>query len=411
MGMFYLISRIKLKRGSVKKAKKWPIKFMYDLPIVIVGGGVAGLATAIALAVHGIKSIVIERAKKVGEVDRGDVLHKSTIDIFNGWNVPQLTQYYNAIEITKFCILNMVGQKIFQFDLTGEMGLEYAFTVLRHPDIERALEETALKTSLVSVMRGVSCSDLITNGHRITGVVTSSGVMHSALTVIANGAQSKLRNNYFQGGSYHQYPVSFYNARFKLIPEFSDTGYYVLGKGGVMIMVPLPNNEMRIGIQTFNRSDKQDLPSPNNIKSIIQERLRTFPVDELNFIDAHTYKVSKSLSKTFYIPGAVLVGDAAHTVHPAGGQGMNLAIQDAQLLGELLSSGNLSDDLVSKACLKYSQQRRKELKAILRRTHFMGQMSLTSSDSVIKSRELLLRSTNKMPKLKKMVFRRIVMVN
>lgn len=386
---------------------------MKSLSVVIVGGGVAGLALANALAVRGINSTVLEKTKSPGEIDRGDVIHQSILDILEKWQIAHLLKKYDALEFTDFRILNHKGIEVFHFDLAKELDSRAAFTVLRHPDIERMLEEAATSTGRVTIMRNTPCIELMTKGSRVIGVVTPINKIPASLTIFATGLRSSLRDKYFGEKMLYHYPVAFYNARFKLVPEYSDTGIYVLGKHGVMIMVPLPHQEMRIGIQ-FSKRDNSEFISPKNIKDVICERLENFPIDSLEFIDAHVYKVTKSLNRSFWIPGAALIGDAAHTVHPAGGQGMNLAFQDAEALAQCLEESRATDSnpkLVDKSCAIYSYRRRKQIKNVLRRTHLMGMMSLLKSPVFISTREQLLMLADRIPSLKRLVFRRIVSVS
>ena len=51
--------------------------------------------------------------------------------------------------------------------------------------------------------------------------------------------------------------------------------------------------------------------------------------------DVHVYSIARSLAERFWAPGAALAGHAAHTTHPAGATGMNLAISGAARLVEL----------------------------------------------------------------------------
>jgi 2-polyprenyl-6-methoxyphenol hydroxylase-like FAD-dependent oxidoreductase len=380
---------------------------MDRLHTAIVGGGVAGLAMANALAARGISSTVFEKTASPGEIDRGDVIHHSILEIFKTWGVYDLLKKYNAIEFTKFYILNHDGSRIFGFDLARDLNPPASFTVLRHPDIQRMLEEAALSTGLVQVEHNTPTVDLLKERGRIVGIRTSKGRVDARFTVIANGARSTLRDNYFSGRDYYRYPVSFYNCRFPRLPELGHAGYYILGKQGVMIAAPLPNNEMRIGIQGYDTQVGEKV-STKNIIGIIHQRLRTLPIESLKLIDVHKYPLSKSLSRSFWTPGAALIGDAAHTTHPAGGQGMNLAFQDAEDLAKRLAATDCEDHSVDKACEEYSQCRHGQIKRVLARTHFMGLMSTIESPLFIRSREAWLKLANKTPPFKRFVFRRVV---
>lgn len=375
--------------------------------MIIVGGGIAGLAMANALAVRGLPSIVLERTRSPGEIDRGDVLHRSTLLILEKWGVYQELQSHKPIEFTKFRIFNNDGSQVFQFDSGRDLDSKTKFTVLRHPVIESFLEKAATNTGLVSVMRGVICTDLILENGRVIGVTTSAGDFYARVTIIANGAKSTLRDKYFKGRFLHDYHTSFYNARYKLIPDIDNCGFYVIGTRGVMIFVPLPNREMRIGLQC----ERDERLSQQTAEDIIRARLKTFPPWPLEFIDAHVYPVTMSLSDSLWIPGAVLIGDAAHTVHPTGGQGGNLAFQDAEIFAQYLADIGSSTPELDKACEMYSTRRHKQLKAILARIHFLAQWSLVKNPLLISLRELFLKSANKSRFAKRLIFQRVVDVS
>src|SRR5262245_56451574 len=122
---------------------------------IIVGGGVAGLAMANALAVRGVSSIVLEKTKAPGDVDRGDVIHHVILELFRRWGILELLQKYGALKFTNFRILNQKGATVFRIDLAQQLNPGATFTVLRHPDIERLLEEAAVATGRVSVLRNM----------------------------------------------------------------------------------------------------------------------------------------------------------------------------------------------------------------------------------------------------------------
>jgi 2-polyprenyl-6-methoxyphenol hydroxylase-like FAD-dependent oxidoreductase len=361
--------------------------------VVIAGGGVAGLATANALARRGIRSVVLERRRAPGEIDRGDVIQDSVLPILDRWNLHDRLAAYGPIQLRKFRILNDRAEALFEVDLEHDLPRAARLTLVTHPDLERLLERAALDTGLVTIRRETACLDLLLDGGRV-----------APLTVVACGAQTAIRDRFFPRRRYHEYAFSFYNARVKLVPEYAEAGYYVLGRTGVMVMAPLPKGEMRIGIQ-FRREGSEGVTA-RNFCQMVARRFPAFPVRRLEFLAGHVYHLSKSLNRSLWIPGAVLAGDAAHTVHPAGGQGMNLAFQDAEALAELVSNGQAED--VDSACRRYSARRRRQVKRVLRVTHFMGRLGSMESPSLIRAREILLRACNRSRAFKKRFVQRVI---
>ena len=375
--------------------------------VVITGGGVAGLSVANALAGRGIRSVVLERRRAPGEVDRGDVIHHSVLPLLARWKLQDRLDAYGPIELRMFRVLNERGQTIFEVDLEHDLPRPSRLTLVTHPDLERMLEEAARQTGLVSVRRETPCLDLLVERGRVVGARTDAGEVRAPLTVVSGGAQSTLRDRYFPGRSLYEYDVSFYNARVKLLPEYADAGCYVLGAPGVMIMAPLPGGEMRIGIQ-FRRTNGSEGVSRRNFGEMVARRLSTLPLDKLEFLGGHVYHVARSLGRSLWIPGAVLAGDAAHTVHPAGGQGMNLAFQDAEALAECLGPAHGAPDLLDVACRRYSARRRQEVKRVLRLTHFMGLLGSLERPPLIRARETLLRACNRSRQFKKRFVQRVM---
>ena len=80
-----------------------------------------------ALAARGMSSTIFERTAAPGEIDRGDVIHYSILEIFKGWGVYELLKQYNALQFTKFFVLNHEGHQLFRFDLARDFDPPAAF--------------------------------------------------------------------------------------------------------------------------------------------------------------------------------------------------------------------------------------------------------------------------------------------
>jgi len=61
-----------------------------DSDVIIAGGGVAGLAAAVALGQMGLDCLVLESRVQRGDVDRGDVLHSSSLAALSKWGCDDL---------------------------------------------------------------------------------------------------------------------------------------------------------------------------------------------------------------------------------------------------------------------------------------------------------------------------------
>ncbi|KKC06921.1 hypothetical protein ABW17_02200 [Mycobacterium nebraskense] len=64
---------------------------------------------------------------------------------------------------------------------------------------------------------------------------------------------------------------------------------------------------------------------------------------------SHIYRIKRQHAASYSGPRAALTGDAAHTIHPVGGQGLNIAIQDSAKLAELLATVLLDPQATERA--------------------------------------------------------------
>jgi 2-polyprenyl-6-methoxyphenol hydroxylase-like FAD-dependent oxidoreductase len=94
---------------------------------------------------------------------------------------------------------------------------------------------------------------------------------------------------------------------------------------------------------------------------------------------SHVYRIKRTHAASYAGPHAALTGDAAHTINPVGGQGLNIAIQDSAKLAELLSPVLLDDRATEQAftdaLTEYEAIRRPINAATLELAHTLSQIA------------------------------------
>jgi 2-polyprenylphenol 6-hydroxylase len=89
------------------------------------------------------------------------------------------------------------------------------------------------------------------------------------------------------------------------------------------------------------------------------------PVGELKL-----WPLRRSVAREVVAPGLVLLGDAAHRVHPLAGQGLNLGLQDIEALARVLSEREAFRGLGdAKLLARYARERASQVSAVARLTH------------------------------------------
>jgi 2-polyprenyl-6-methoxyphenol hydroxylase-like FAD-dependent oxidoreductase len=151
-----------------------------------------------------------------------------------------------------------------------------------------------------------------------------------------------------------------------------------LHKSGAVILLPLPNDRMRVAVvvspkQATEWKRLNDAELSNRIAARLP-LLKGIPVFREG---EHIYRMVRMHAESYSTKGAVLIGDAAHLTHASSGQGMNMAIQDADVLSVSVKQfldGEISQE---EALKKYEQLRRPINEATIERSNFMASVVFT----------------------------------
>lgn len=318
----------------------------------IAGGGPAGVMLGYLLARQGVQVVVLEKHADFFRDFRGDTVHPSTLQAMSEMNL--LESYLEKpfqktdrlsvvidekeIPIADFRHLPVVAPYIAmmpQWEFLNHLAEQGralpGFTLLMSTRAERVAETNGRVTAL--------------EAEGPDGPLT----IEADLVVGADGRDSVLRDQSSLPIKDIGAPVDVYWFR---LPRQSG-GTESLGRinsDGMLVMI--------------NRGDYWQcaLPFPKGADAHIRaEGLQAFrdriarlapiladAVDELSsWDDVKLLTVQVNRLETWWKPGLLFIGDAAHAMSPVGGVGVNLAVQDAiaaaRILGAALREGRLSD--------------------------------------------------------------------
>jgi len=308
-------------------------------PVVIVGAGPVGLATAACLARFGIESVVIEKNRCAGEGSRAICLSRRSLEILDwigaaepfvakglGWIRGRA--FYRDRQIHTLCMPHSEAEKFLPM------------TNLQQYYMEEFLAQHCAKQPLVGLRWGSALVDLIQEPQEVIGVVDTpegSYRLRCSYVIAADGARSQVRKLLglsFLGSSFAgryliadiRLPSAYPTERRAWFDPPSNPGSTVL-------MHKQPEDVWRIDYQLHEHDDETVEVQAQRVRARVQRHLDFIGErGDWELIWTSVYS-ARSLALESYVHGHVLfAGDAAHLVPIFGVRGLNSGFADAHNL-------------------------------------------------------------------------------
>ena len=344
-------------------------------PIIISGGGIIGSYISSRLSRHNIKNYVVEK--------RPQLLEKSN-------KIRTLTLNKNSIELLEkegVIIKNQNVTNINVFDedenkLTfnaNELKLKSIAKVVVFDDLQHAIETKINK----NIIYDSEISKINQKNSNLDLEIKNHSPISASLLIGSEGRNSNvasLSNIKKDVKNYHQTALTFL-ARIDLdehtaIQYFSDNGIFAI--------LPIPVDRLGNNFSIVWSIDSSKLLL--NTKDFVNENITFFEkkLDQKINIGSEVLNFNLSSHHFFdYTSGlTVLIGDAAHSIHPLAGQGINLGLADADILcEELISAYKKGYSINSYRVLKSYELRRKSMNEIMLKA-MDGFVSLFGSSNI-----------------------------
>ncbi|MBD2081651.1 FAD-dependent hydroxylase [Leptolyngbya sp. FACHB-17] len=382
-----------------------------DYDIAIVGGGVVGTTFACALKDSGFRVALIEAEVSSLAASRAQAYSISLLSsrIFEGLNIWQ--QISPQVETYKNVRLSDSDYPTAVQFAPCDIGTETLGYVAEHRVLITALQD--LLQTCSNVDRFCPAKVIKTehqSGDVVLDVLLKGEVqqIRSRLVVAADGARSPLRQQAGIKTLGWQYWQACVVATLKLDAPHDNTAYEWFWKTGPSGILPLPGNRCRI-VWTAPRAEAEALLALDDRAFIEAFQARygsKFGTPEIEG-QRYLFPIQLMHSRKYVLPQFALIGDAAHSCHPLGGQGINMGIRDAAALAQVLQTAKKrGENIASLRVLKrYERWRQWENLLILSITDILNRTFSNQIVPIVQLRRLGLWILRTLQPLRTIVFR------
>ncbi|SFP08606.1 2-polyprenyl-6-methoxyphenol hydroxylase [Amycolatopsis arida] len=300
--------------------------------VLIIGAGPVGLAAAIVLTQHGHDVVVVDAQAEGANTSRAAVVHSRTLELLEPYGVAA-TLTARGVPAPRFTIRDRDRILIpVPFD---DLPTAYPYTLMVSQADTEAFLLARLEELGGKVRRPTTVTDVRQDSTGVTATVEDGSELRADYLIGADGMHSVIRDRAGIGFSGGTYAESFALADVRLTggAEGNEVILY-FSPDGLVVVAPLPGGLHRI-VATVDQAPKA--PDMAFVQQLLDTRgPQAHPAIVREVVWGSRFRVHHRIADRYRQGRILLAGDAAHVHSPAGGQGMNLGIEDAVLLGESL---------------------------------------------------------------------------
>ena len=329
----------------------------------IVGGGPAGMMLGFLLARTGVRSVVLEKHGDFLRDFRGDTVHPSTLNVMDELGLLDAFLTLPHQEVARFSA--QFGEVRVQVADFSHLPVRCGFIAMMPQwDFLDFLAAQGKRYPAFTALMHAEATGLIEEGGRVVGVrATVEGKpqeIRADLVVGADGRHSTVRRSAGLEVKVLGAPMDV--LWFRLTHKPTDTAETMgrFDRGSILVMLDrgdywqcayvIPKGSAEslktAGIGKFRQKIVQLMP-------FLADRVHELVgLDDLKLLTVGVERLEK-----WWKPGLLCIGDAAHTMSPIGGVGVNIAVQDAVAASNILA-GPLKEGRLRDADLEAVQARR-----------------------------------------------------
>jgi 2-polyprenyl-6-methoxyphenol hydroxylase-like FAD-dependent oxidoreductase len=303
--------------------------------VVIVGAGPAGMMLAYQLVSSGVKVRVLERHPDFQREFRGELMQRSVVEqLAKAGILPLLLERGLALPDIERRMFVGLKRRV-RVPGPVEVG-----AVVSQPGFLQLLHELCAASPHYRMDFGTTVLEAIRSDGRVVALKTRQGgvegQVEGGVFIVCNGRNSALRKScgleteVFQSTADALWLRFDFSSAPQALPKAVDV--HMFGRGVVVALQPTSAQRLHVAYSApddMNRL-KKDLPELRRrlLPTLSEEVRRVVDAQLGEDTESQVLKIIVDRVKAWHSPGILFLGDAAHTMSPSGGQGLNVAIRD-----------------------------------------------------------------------------------
>lgn len=387
--------------------------------LIIVGGGLVGASLACALRASGLSIAVIEpyeisHIKQPCYDDRTVALSSGSRQIFDTMGVwsticaqdetikpepirPESIRHIHISDRGHFGVTRLSSE---------EEGVDALGYVVENRVIGEVLYQQINAADTIQLYCPARLTSFSQSATEVrVGIETEKGTqtLHAALLVAADGQQSQMKQSLHIGDVRQNYKQSALVTNITPGRPHNNVAYERFTETGPLAFLPMAQN--RCSVVWSLPHDKAQLMLTLGEADFLQQLQQAFGYRLGVFEKTGRRQVYPLILQqaTRLVEGrVVIVGNAAHTIHPVAGQGFNLALRDISLLAEMLVDANRGGEDVGSSTLlaAYVDRRHDDMMRVYRFTDTLVKIFSTPFPPLAHCRSLGLFAVDLLPAVK-----------
>jgi len=339
--------------------------------VIIVGGGMVGLALACALRNAGLHIVVIERGEpqvrtSLGRDCRVSAIVRGNVKILEGLGVWQYLKD-DAGPMRAMRVWDNQEAGGIRFDCS-EIEADALGYLIENSCTQRAMHQAILESDTVEFCCPAEITGLEWHEDQVSVALADGRVMHTPLIVGADGGRSWVREQAGIGVWQRDYKQQGIVATVRPEHPHHGNAFQRFLPTGPLAMLPMTGGVCSI-VWSAENSEAERLTAMDD-ETFLDALNLTFGPVLGRIVEAGeraAFPLKGQLAKHFVRERVALVGDAAHCIHPLAGLGVNLGIRDAMVLAqEIIDAKRFDEDWGELSVLdRYMKQRLPDVLSIM----------------------------------------------